>query len=691
MIVKSILEYNEYVNKLKSTYSWLNKPHTHIGCWPGHLDIISNFLKTLNDLYDADALNSIDLFMIDERNIKEINKISMDDAKNSASLGLSSSLPAMPFDDQGDSKDDSIEPVNIDLCKTKSFASVWYHLFELQSSSCIMCGKKISTNLQNFEACTDHVEFQLLNNYRDALGEFEKSLDDNEYQLKNQFDDKKESISSKNYNRDLSKILKTYKWSRNVKLNIDLFPGHLCVFNEFLGTLDYLCDETTLNNILHISIQRGKINIIQKYEMEMSNDTRKTNLLMNLAVNLERNLLPKRKELCPVCGNHKPVWKDYCYEHQHLTAIDSFTTKESIFEDFARNKNKKLSSIKTDAKSEKCAKKPFAVELYKYNDLLQAQINLESDDAQYAKRLKSVLKDLKQNFYEVEGHSKMGVLNNHWKSIMSGFSEKFPNFSELSEFLTGQFALSYLGDGRISIPPILLMGEPGIGKTEASMWLSDKFMIPFEKIDMSSITHGGELVGTSRHWSSSNVGDVFKILTKREYINPLILMDEIDKILVNHNGDGYGPLHTLLEKRSAKTFKDAFINSFTIDASHINWIATANDINKIPAPIISRFLVINVPSPTRDQSKIIVQNIYERTLNNNVWGSNFEKILGEDVVDLFLTCPSPRIISNIMLRGLGIAAFNGKDKLTCDELSSVVTWSTKKSIGFIDSNTNKIN
>ena len=89
------------------------------------------------------------------------------------------------------------------------------------------------------------------------------------------------------------------------------------------------------------------------------------------------------------------------------------------------------------------------------------------------------------------------------------------------------------------------------------------------------------LTGASAQWQNARPGKIAQALIEGEYANPVVVLDEIDKSGGDHRYDPMGALYTLLERDTAASFKDEFID-VDMDASHILWIATANDDSAIP-------------------------------------------------------------------------------------------------------------
>ncbi len=120
-------------------------------------------------------------------------------------------------------------------------------------------------------------------------------------------------------------------------------------------------------------------------------------------------------------------------------------------------------------------------------------------------RAKLIAEKLKQ-----AGHDKrkIAVLPANWEALLDEFESVFPNFHRVCECLRDHFALSVLGDARVTWPPILMVGPPGVGKTEAASWLADKLGLPFRLHDMASAQSSSFLAGSESFWSNSEPGDV---------------------------------------------------------------------------------------------------------------------------------------------------------------------------------------
>ena len=237
-----------------------------------------------------------------------------------------------------------------------------------------------------------------------------------------------------------------------------------------------------------------------------------------------------------------------------------------------------------------------------------------------------------------------------------------------------------MGDGRVSWSPILLVGPAGIGKTEAASWLAERLHLPFRVFDMASTQSNSPLAGSESFWSNSEPGVLFELLAYQPRANPVVVLDELDKTEQARQYDPLAALYTLLEPRSARNFIDLSIRDFSIDASHVNWIATANTVDTIPAPLLSRMTVLQVQAPTPDQVAHIAQSIYGRLRTEANWGSAFSPSLDEAVVNK-LRDLSPRSLSLALRRALGRAARDERDRIRVSDIPET-TGTPRRVIGF---------
>lgn len=234
--------------------------------------------------------------------------------------------------------------------------------------------------------------------------------------------------------------------------------------------------------------------------------------------------------------------------------------------------------------------------------------------------------------------------------------DRYPNFNQVLDILESRYALASLRpDTPVSFPPILLLGEPGVGKSAFSKAVCVAVDIEYGEIPMAGITETFPISGLDLGWSTGGPGRVMEIVSAAGHANPIILLDEIDKCgMGNSGGSPYAPLHILLERHSAANFQDVAFR-MPADLSWVNWIATANDPLAIPVSLLSRFRQIEVPSPTREQMFKVVQSIYSSRRETVSNGDLFPPDLDPDVADR-LALLTPRQVGLVLEDAMGNAA-----------------------------------
>jgi len=186
--------------------------------------------------------------------------------------------------------------------------------------------------------------------------------------------------------------------------------------------------------------------------------------------------------------------------------------------------------------------------------------------------------------------------------------ERFPNFDAPIRFLAEQSAYATLRGVPFRPMPILLAGPAGCGKTSFTAALAELLGSRSEVLNMASQSCGFAISGMDRGWSSARPGLVFEALQQGPTLSPVIVLDEIDKTGLDARSSPLGPLYSLLEPSSARAFCDEYAG-FRIDASQVVWLATANDTGAIPTPLLSRFRVFQVDTPSAENLLAIAQTM----------------------------------------------------------------------------------
>jgi len=255
--------------------------------------------------------------------------------------------------------------------------------------------------------------------------------------------------------------------------------------------------------------------------------------------------------------------------------------------------------------------------------------------------------------------------------------EASPNFSEVIDDLRKYLALAVAGNEAVQFTPLLLLGEPGLGKTYFAKRLAQVLSTGFEFVSMSSLTAGWVLTGASAQWHNARPGKVAQTLIEGDYANPVLVLDEVDKAGGDARYDPMGALYGLLEPDTASHFKDEFID-VDMDASHI-WIATANDESPIPEPILNRMNVYAIDRPDAEGSRKIALAVYHEILEAHRWP--FPPEPSEAVIERLVSVP-PRDMRKLLLDAFGTAQLAGRDHLVAEDLDARKLCGRRARVGF---------
>jgi ATP-dependent Lon protease len=140
-----------------------------------------------------------------------------------------------------------------------------------------------------------------------------------------------------------------------------------------------------------------------------------------------------------------------------------------------------------------------------------------------------------------------------------------PNFEEPLRLVHSRLLLGARSGARVRMPPILLWGDPGVGKTHVARELAKALGAPTRTVDFAAGAENSALLGLDRQWANTHHGVLFEMICLGDAANPFVILEEIDK---THRYSGSCPLdalHTLLEPSTSINVRDLSLE-FSFDA-----------------------------------------------------------------------------------------------------------------------------
>ena len=224
------------------------------------------------------------------------------------------------------------------------------------------------------------------------------------------------------------------------------------------------------------------------------------------------------------------------------------------------------------------------------------------------------------------------------------FVSKFPWAVNTIDIIFGQIHLSKFAE-RFRLPNILIYGSPGCGKTKLLSELAEKFEMNFGLFPCGGANDSSGLLPVARGWSTSKACGPIQLMLQGQNCNPVIILDEIEKAQQG-NGKNTTLSSALLSMMSNNgVYYDTCLQA-NVDLSYVSYLATANSLSGLPEPLLDRFFVVKMESPTPENFELIMGSVMAAEANR------FGVSLGQlpqledweiDALKVFLEGKSPSI------------------------------------------------
>ena len=234
------------------------------------------------------------------------------------------------------------------------------------------------------------------------------------------------------------------------------------------------------------------------------------------------------------------------------------------------------------------------------------------------------------------------------------------------------YAILKKNNSNLENPIICLVGAPGIGKTSIARTIANALKREFTKISLGGLNDSSELIGHRRTYLGAAPGKIISSIIKCGTNNPVILLDEVDKLVKDYKGDPASVLLDILDNKQNKDFTDNYIEE-TFDLSKCLFILTANDAKEIPTVLRDRLELIYLPSYTiydkKDIASMYLMNVITSKYNAKIEISE-EVIL--DIIKYYTMESGVRELNRLLDKVVRYLVINKVKEITPSDLEIIL-------------------
>ena len=250
---------------------------------------------------------------------------------------------------------------------------------------------------------------------------------------------------------------------------------------------------------------------------------------------------------------------------------------------------------------------------------------------------------------------------------MDSLEASLPHFREPIRLLRNSLALADATRRPVRVPPMLLLGPPGVGKTYFTHRVAELLGAPHASIAFDQSTAGADLHGSSAYWGNSSTGLLFNLICMGDVANPVVLLDELDKSCSGTGRreiDPLAQLHGALEPQTSRCTVDVSV-AIEFDSSQVSYVGTANTLRGMTGPILSRMEIFSIEPPEPSDSVEIARAVVNQVLSR----LNLQDVLGFERKGLYVLAHlSPRLMLRTAEKAIAAAVVAGQAEVRESDL-----------------------
>lgn len=326
----------------------------------------------------------------------------------------------------------------------------------------------------------------------------------------------------------------------------------------------------------------------------------------------------------------------------------------------------------------------------KLNEELGVKNSKDNEISEYLDKINSLnvsddirnklLSELKKYEYTPVNNPEISVIRSYIDTLINlpfnKTSEEETNLKKISEYLDNthykmeciktrikEYAYFKSKNPNLENPIICLVGSPGVGKSTIASSIAGALKRKFYKISVGGMNDSSELIGHRRTYLGASPGKIMEAIIKCNTNNPVILIDEVDKIVKDYKGDPSSTLLDILDNNLNKSFTDNYIEE-PFDLSNVLFILTANDVNNINPVLKDRLEIIYIDNYTPfDKQNIAINYLIPKISRKyNIKKINITKDEILELINSYICDPGIRELERLLDKIIRYMLINGVKK-----------------------------